>query len=360
VVPVVDLTRRLAAAQPEFQAAVARVLASGQVLLGPETEAFEAEFAAWAGARHAIAVSSGASAIQLALAASGVGAGHEVIVPAFTAVPTAAAVCAVGAVPVYADVEPLTATLDPVAAANVVTERTAAAMPVHLYGRPAASLELGDLTVIEDAAQAHGAIPGPRPSAAVIYSFYPTKNLGGIGDGGAICTDDDEVAARIRRLRVHGMTELYRHVEISQNFRMSELEAAWLRMQLPLLQQATERRRQIAAHYREQAPQLEWQLPHPDHVYHLCVFRAADRDASRAALTDRGVGTAAHYPAALPEQPAYRHFARQPGPVAADWAARCVSVPCFPEMTDAEVDLVGTALAALAAGESYRRPPPSK
>jgi dTDP-4-amino-4,6-dideoxygalactose transaminase len=347
VVPVVDLTRRLAAAQPEFQAAVARVLASGQVLLGPETEAFETEFAAWAGARHAIAVSSGAGAIQLALAATGVGAGDEVIVPAFTAVPTAAAVCAVGAVPVYADVEPLTATLDPVAAADARTERTAAVVPVHLYGRPAASVELAGLTVIEDAAQAHGAVPGPRPSAAVTYSFYPTKNLGGIGDGGAICTDDDEVAARVRRLRVHGMTEQYRHVDISQNFRMSELEAAWLRMQLPLLERGTERRRQIAAHYREEAPQLDWQLPDPDHVYHLCVFKATDRGATRAALTDRGVGTAVHYPAALPEQPAYHHFTRQPCPVATDWAARCVSVPCFPEMTDDEVDLVGAVLGKL-------------
>jgi dTDP-4-amino-4,6-dideoxygalactose transaminase len=233
VVPVVDLTRRLAAAQPEFQHAVARVLASGQVLLGPETEAFEAEFAAWAGARHAIAVASGASAIQLALSACGVGVGHEVIVPAFTAVPTAAAVCAVGAVPVFADVEPATANIDPLAAAAVMTERTAAIVPVHLYGRPATPARIPHLPVIEDAAQAHGAVPGPRASAAVAYSFYPTKNLGGIGDGGAVCTDDDEVAAQVRRLRLHGMTELYRHVDISQNFRMSEIEAAWLRMQLP-------------------------------------------------------------------------------------------------------------------------------
>lgn len=347
MVPVVDLTRRLAAAQPEFQAAVARVLASGHVLLGAETTAFEAEFAAWTGARHAIAVSSGAGAIQLALAATGVGAGDEVIVPAFTAVPTAAAVCAVGAVPVYADIDPATATLDPAAATDSRTERTAAVLPVHLYGRPAAPLQLDGVTVIEDAAQAHGAVHGPRPSAAVAYSFYPTKNLGGIGDGGAVCTDDDEVAATVRRLRVHGMTEMYRHVDISQNFRMSELEAAWLRMQLPLLDAATERRRRIAAHYRDQAPHLHWQLPDRDHVYHLCVFKSADRDGTRATLGEAGVGTAVHYPASLPEQPAYRHFSRRPCPVAADWAARCVSVPCFPEMTDAEVDLVGTALAKI-------------
>jgi dTDP-4-amino-4,6-dideoxygalactose transaminase len=144
------------------------------------------------------------------------------------------------------------------------------------------------------------------------------------------------------------MTELYRHVDISQNFRMSDLEAAWLRLHLPLLGAATDRRRQIAAHYRTLAPQLDWQLTHRDHVYHLCVFKATDRERTRAALADAGVGSAVHYPASLPEQPAYRHFTRQPCPVAADWAARCVSVPCFPEMTDDEIDLVGKALAALA------------
>lgn len=347
MVPVVDLTRRLAAARSEFHAAVDRVLASGQVLLGPETEAFEAEFAAWAGARHAIAVSSGAGAIQLALDALGVGVGHEVIVPAFTAVPTAAAVCAVGAIPVYVDVEPGTATVAPEAVAAATTEHTAAIIPVHLYGRPSAAVTSAGAAVVEDAAQAHGAVHGPRASAAVAYSFYPTKNLGGIGDGGAVCTDDDEVAVKLRRLRVHGMTRLYEHVDISQNFRMSELEAAWLRLQLPRLAAATDRRRQIAAHYHEQAPDLEWQLPHADHVYHLCVFKAVDREASRKALEAAGVATAVHYPASLPEQPAYRHFTRDACPEAADWAARCVSVPCFPEMTDDEIDLVGKALSKL-------------
>jgi dTDP-3-amino-3,4,6-trideoxy-alpha-D-glucose transaminase len=348
VVPVVDLTRRLAAAQPDFQEAVARVLASGQVLLGPETRAFETEFAAWAGTGHAIAVSSGAAALQLALAAAGVGVGHEVILPAFTAVPTASAVCALGAVPVPVDVEAGTGTLDPLAASAAVTERTAAIIPVHLYGRPCASSTVPDLPVIEDAAQAHGAVPGPRRSAAVAYSFYPTKNLGGIGDGGAICTDDDEMAELIRRMRVHGMSELYRHVEISQNFRMSELEAAWLRLQLPHLEAGTTRRRRIAEHYRAQAPQLDWQLGHTAHVHHLCVFKSRDREQARATLAAAGVATAVHYPASIPEQPAYAHFTRHACPNATQWAARCISVPCFPEMTDPEIELVGEALAQLA------------
>lgn len=349
MVPVVDLTRRLAAAQPDFQHAVARVLASGQVLLGPETEALEEELAAWAGARHAIAVASGASALQLALAACGVGQGDEVIVPAFTAVPTASAVCALGAVPVPVDVDPGTATLDPAAAARAMTDRTAAVLPVHLYGRPALVEAPAGSAVVEDAAQAHGAVPGPRPSRAVAYSFYPTKNLGGIGDGGAVCTDDDELAARVRRLRVHGMTEMYRHVDVSQNFRMSELEAAWLRLQLPGLPVATERRRAIAARYRAAAPGLAWQLDDPAHVYHLCVYRAADREADRAALAAAGVHTAVHYPLSLVDQPAYARFARGECPNAREWAARCVTVPCFPELTDAEIDHVAGALARLGA-----------
>jgi len=349
VVPVVDLTRRLRAAQPEFQDAVTRVLASGVVLLGPETTALETELAAWAGMRHAVAVASGASALQLALAASGVSQGDEVIVPAFTAVPTASAACALGAIPVPVDVDAQTATIEAACVEAAMTHRTAAVVPVHLYGRPAdVAPPSSPVAVIEDAAQAHGAVPGPRLARAVAYSFYPTKNLGGIGDGGAVCTDDDGVAEIVRRLRVHGMTEMYRHVDVSQNFRMSELEAAWLRLQLPTLGTATARRRQIAAHYHAAAPHLDWQPDHPSHVYHLCVFRARDRDAARAALADAGVGTAVHYPLSIPDQPAYARFARADCPNARDWAARCVSVPCFPELTDDEVQHVSHALAGLA------------
>lgn len=352
MVPVVDLTRRLANLQPAYLEAVARVLASGRVLLAAETEALEHELAQWSGHRHAVAVASGAGAIQLALAACGIGPGDEVIVPAFTAVPTASAVCALGAVPVPVDVEAATATLDPDLTCSSVTDRTKAVVPVHLYGRPCAPVDgslvhLG-ISTVEDAAQAHGAVPGPRPSAAVAYSFYPTKNLGGIGDGGAVCTDDADIAARVRQLRTHGVSdEPYRHVAISQNFRMSELEAAWLRIALPHLAAGNERRAAIAAHFRDAAPHLAWQVQHPQHVYHLCVFKAADRAATRAALEEARVATGVHYPLSIPQQPAYRHLAAAPCPVAADWAARCVSVPCFPELTDDEVATVANALARL-------------
>ncbi len=345
MVPVVDLTRHLVPLLPQFHDAAERVLRSGHVLLGPELEGFEEEFAAFAGHRWAVGVSSGAAAIQLALAALGIGPGDEVLVPAFTAVPTAAAVCALGATPVFVDVDPHTATVPADGWSRARTEATKAVVVVHLYGRPADDPVI-DVPVVHDAAQAHGAVPH-RHGAATTYSFYPTKNLGGIGDGGAVTTDDDELAARVRTLRVHGMAAQYVHVERSQNFRISELEAAWLRLALPGLTAGNERRRAIAARYRAAAPRLGWQADHPAHVHHLAVFRAPDRDAVRNQLAAAGVGTAVHYPLSLGEQPAYRDLARFPCPHAERWAAQCVSVPCFPELTDGEVGLVATALAGL-------------
>ena len=223
--PVVDLARRTASLQPALGDAIDRVLRSGLYLLGPETEAFESEFAAFCGRRHAVAVASGTEALRLALRALGVGAGDEVIVPAFTAVPTAAAVCATGAVPVFVDVDEDTATLDVGAAAAAVGERTRAVIPVHLYGRPAELPDVG-VPVLEDAAQAHGALDPGAASAAAAYSFYPTKNLGGIGDGGAVVTDDDDVAAQVRLLRRHGLTDGYQHTAVSGNSRLSEIGRA--------------------------------------------------------------------------------------------------------------------------------------
>ena len=346
MVPVVDLTRRGRRFAAEYAGRVETITAGGTLLLGRETEGLEAELAAWANAPHAIAVSSGAAALQLALSAIGVGAGDEVIVPAFTAVPTAAAVVAVGAVPVFADVDRCTAAVTTETVAAARTSRTRAVVVVHLYGRPA-DLPQTDLPVIEDAAQAHGALDDHSRSAATAYSFYPTKNLGGIGDGGAVVTHDASIAGAVRLLRVHGMTAQYVHEAISQNFRMSELEAAWLRLVLPSLAQDNERRREIAAHHRAVAPGMQWHDDHPRHVYHLDVVRTADRDAARAALERRGVGTAIHYPLALTQQPAYRHFATVPCHEAEAWARTCFSVPCFPEMTDSEVESVGLALASI-------------
>lgn len=338
--PVLDLARRVAALQPELGAAVDRVLASGWFLLGPETEAFETEFAAFCGRHHAVAVASGTEALRLALRALGIGAGDEVVVPAMTAVPTAAAVCATGATPVFVDVDRETALLDPARAAGAVTERTRAAIPVHLYGRPAAVPDVG-VAVLEDAAQAHGALDPGAPSAAAAYSFYPTKNLGGIGDGGAVVTDDGDLAAQIRLLRAHGLTNGYEHTAVSGNSRLSEVEAAALRIELRKLPEWNARRRAIAQAYRDAAPAMRWQAPHERHVYHLCVARVDDRDDFRARMP---FGTAVHYPRALTQQPAYRRYVREPCPEAESWAAECVSLPCFPEMTDDEIEVVCRAL----------------
>ena len=339
-IPVIDLARRARSLEPELSEAVARVVRSGAYLFGPELEAFEAEFAAFTGRRHAIGVSSGTDALRLSLVALGIGAGDEVLLPAFTAVPTAAAVCAAGATPVFVDVDPATAAIDPAAALAARTERTRAVIPVHLYGRPAPLPDLG-VTVIEDGAQAHGALDPGSGSAAAAYSFYPTKNLGGITDGGAVVTDDDELATSLRLLRAHGVTTDYVHTRISTNARLSDVAAAALRVGLPRLAADNARRREIAASYRAAAPDLRWQADHDRHVFHLCVARVADR----ATFRDRvPFGTGVHYPRALTQQPAYRQFARVECPEAESWAAECVSFPCFPEMTDDEIEAVCRAI----------------
>ena len=244
------------------------------------------------------------------------------------------------------DVHADTACLDPTLVAQARTARTKAVIVVHLYGFPA-ELPIIDLPIVEDAAQAHGALHDHRRAAAVAYSFYPTKNLGGIGDGGAVVTADPELGQHVRRLRAHGMTEQYVHTEISQNFRMSELEAAWLRLGLPRLRADNARRHEIASHYRAAAASLGWQRPHPDHAYHLCVMRAADRAGVRSALEAHGVASAIHYPLALTQQPAYRHFATTACPQSERWAAECISLPCFPDLTDAEMTQVAEALVAV-------------
>ncbi len=330
----------MASLEPDLTAAVARAVGSGRYLLGPETDAFEREFAASCGRAHAVAVASGTEALRLALVGLGVGEGDEVIVPALTAVPTAAAVCAAGGVPVPVDVDRETATMSPDAARAAQTPRTRAVVPVHLYGRPASLPDLG-VPVLEDAAQAHGALDPRSPSAAAAYSFYPTKNLGGIGDGGAVVTDDEALAADVRLRRAHGLGDGYDHAVVSGNSRLSEVEAAMLRVALTRLDAQTDRRREIARRYREAAPGLRWQEPDERHVYHLCVLRVADRDDLRRRVPFE---TALHYPRALTQQTAYRQFVRAPCPEAEAWAAECVSLPCFPEMTDDEIEMVCRAL----------------
>ena len=334
-----DLSRRSAALAPQLRAALDRVLESGVVLWGEELTGFEREWAGFTGKRHVVAVGSGTDALRLAVLAHGIGPGDEVIVPAFTAVPTAAAVAAAGATPVPVDVDSETAALDAAAAQAAVTGRTRAIVIVHLYGRPAELPDLG-LPVIEDAAHAHAALDGAG-GAATAYSFYPTKNLGGIGDGGAVATDDEALADRVRSLRSHGLADDGTFAEVATNSRLSELEAAALRIGLQGLEDGNRRRADIAAAYRAAAPGLRWQPDHPRHAYHLCVARVPDRDRFRAAMPFE---TAVHYPRTITAEPAYAGFRRHPTPAADAWAAECVSFPCYPELTDEEVERVCAAL----------------
>ncbi|HEY8490860.1 MAG TPA: DegT/DnrJ/EryC1/StrS family aminotransferase, partial [Dehalococcoidia bacterium] len=285
MIPVADPGRQYRALREEIDAAVARVLASGHFILGPEVEALEAEFAAYCGTAHAVAVASGTDAIRLTLRAAGIGPGDEVIVPALTAAPTAAAVVEAGARPVLADVDPRTATLDPRDAAARIGPRTRALLPVHLYGGPAdlepllALAARHGLLLIEDAAQAHGAryrgrVVGSAGHAGC-FSFYPTKNLGALGDGGMVVTNDAALAERVRRLRNLGQEARFQHVEPAGHSRLDEIQAAVLRAKLPHLDVGNARRREIAARYAAAlagAPLLlPATVPGGEHCYHLYV-----------------------------------------------------------------------------------------
>ncbi len=335
--------------------AIARVLDRGWFVLGPEVAAFEEEFAAASGATYAVGVGNGTDAIALLLRASGIGAGDEVLVPALTAAYTALAVVAAGARPVIVDVEPQTLTIDPAACAAAVTARTRAIIPVHLYGQSADMDAIAGvatrhgLLVVEDCCQAHLATSRGTPvgtrTAGGAFSFYPTKNLGGIGDGGAVITNDGVTAERVRRLRNGGQTERYVHADTGVNSRLDEIQAAVLRARLPRLAAWTARRRELAARYRRLLePTLT--LPQCDegHVYHLFPVRSPDRDALRAHLADAGIETLVHYPMALSRQPALSMCAPAGCVVAERAAGELLSLPLHPRLADADVQRVADAV----------------
>ena len=339
------------------RAAIDRVLARGWYVLGPEVEAFEAEFAAASGARFAIGVASGTDAIALLLRANGIGAGDEVIVPALTAAFTGLAVIAAGARPVIVDVEPDTLTIDPAACAAAVTDRTRAIVPVHLYGQPADMKAIGDvaaryrLSVVEDCCQAHlatsAAIPVGTTGSGGAFSFYPTKNLGAFGDGGAVITNDPAIAERVRRLRNGGQTDRYHHIEAGVNSRLDELQAALLRARLGHLAQWTARRRELAALYRRLLPAGVEPIGERDagHVYHLFPIRSPGRDRLQQALAAQGIETLIHYPVTLSDQPAFARYGPAPSPVAAAAAQALLSLPLHPRLGDEDVVRVAAAAA---------------
>lgn len=359
-VPFSDFHAQVHAMRGEIEAAVARVLDSGWFVLGPECEAFERELALALGARDAIAVANGTEAIQLALEALGVGPGDEVVTTPLSAAFTALAVLRTGARPVFADVDPETLTLAPERVEPKLTPRTKALLPVHLYGHPADMAPLLDIArragipLVEDACQAHGARSGGRPvgsmGAAGALSFYPTKNLGGLGDGGAILLGDPGLGPRLRQLRNGGQSDRYRHEVSGINSRLDEIQAAVLRAKLPHLETWTARRREIAKIYRRELEGSGLGLPVEQKdawaVYHLFVVRHSQRDLFMAALKERGIGTLIHYPIPLHLQPAFAPLGGKKGdlPVVERAASEIVSLPLYPELTDAQVHEVADAV----------------
>ncbi len=363
-IPAADPGAGMRARRAGIAAAMERVLAGGRYILGPEVEAFEREFAAWLGVAGAAGVASGTDAILIALRAAGVGPGDEVVTVSHTAVGTVSAVELAGATPVLVDVEPDTLTLDPAAAAAAITPRTRAIMPVHLYGHPAALAALVELAerhgllLIEDCAQAHGAEWCGRRvggfGAAAAYSFYPTKNLPALGDGGAVASQDAAVVERAKSLRQYGWRERYVSDEQGWNSRLDELQAAILRVRLEGLDDDNARRRAIAARYLEVLRDAPLSLPvtraDATHVFHQFVARHPRRDAFRERLLENGIGTLVHYPVPVHLQPAYRGRVRVAGAMAVTERAanEVVSLPIHPELTDAEVERVAAAAAAAA------------
>ena len=359
-VPFLDLRPVHEQLGEELLAAVKRVVDSSRYVLGPEVEAFEREFAAFCGARHCVGVGNGMQAIELVLRALGVGPGDEVLTVSHTAFPTAAAITAAGATPVFVDVDPDTSCMSPAALAGGFTDRTRAVLPVHLYGRCADMDAIGALAaqagvpVVEDAAQAHGASYHGRRAGtmglAAAFSFYPTKNLGALGDGGAVVTDDDDLALLVRRLRNYGEESKYVNVIPGLNSRLDELQAAILRVKLPYVERWNAQRRALAASYDSLLTGSAVATPAPDdgHVYHLYVIRSRSRDALRNHLRVAGIDSQVHYPTPVHRQEAYREGARVSGSLAATetLAGEVLSLPVFPGLAEDDAHAVADAVLA--------------
>ena len=334
-IPLIDVRAQYAPLIPEVLAQFEEVLESGEFILGPNVRAFEQEAAQRLGVRSTVGVANGTDAIVIVLDALGIGPGDEVICPAFTFYATAESIARRGATPVFADIDPRTLNLDPADVADRITPRTKAIIPVHLFGRPAPLQQLAELGVplIEDAAQAFGSPAIARTGIASTFSFYPTKNLFGLGDGGLIAVDDEELEDRIRLLRFHGSRDKADFQHVGYNSRLDELQAAALRVFLPHIVEWTRLRRQAAARYRELGLGEVCELPEDEagHVYHLFVCRSPERDRIRQALRQAEIGTAAYYVTPLHLQPALRYLGYERGalPETERAAAENFSVPLW-------------------------------
>ncbi len=368
-VPITDLGRLHAPLQDELRGAFARVLGASSFILGAEVERFEQAFADSCGARHCVGVASGTAALTIMIRAAGIGPGDEVIVPAHTFVASALAVVHAGARPVCVDVERSTGLIDPAAVEAAVGPRTAGILAVHLYGQACAMGALREiaqargLVLLEDGAQAHGARylderVGSLGTAAA-FSFYPSKNLGALGDAGAICTDDEELAATARRLRDLGRGDDGVHALSGYNERLDGLQAALLGVKLPHVDEWTAQRRVVAARYQARlggAVELLGERAETPCTYHLFPIRVDGRDQLADHLSAGGVSSGVHYPVAVPDQPAMRALDGSADvPVARDWAARELSIPIFPGMTDDEIEFVCAAVGGWCAAQPAQR-----
>jgi dTDP-4-amino-4,6-dideoxygalactose transaminase len=360
-VPFMDLKAQFAGLRDEVVPALEEVCADAAFILGTRVADFEDAFAEYVGAKHCVAVNSGTSALHLALLTAGVGPGDEVITVPMTFIATSWAISYCGATPVYVDVDPVKYTMDPNQVEAKITPRTKAILPVHLYGQPA---DLGSLMyigrrhgipVIEDAAQAHGATYRGHSVGSIgqsgCFSFYPGKNLGAFGEGGAVVTNDAALAQRMRILRDHAQPSRYVHTEIGFNYRMDGLQGAVLGIKLPRLPDWTARRVQLANRYHKLLAGVPVTLPvtalDRQHVWHLFVVLHPDRDRIRAMLADRNIQTGLHYPTPVHLQPAYASLGYKSGsfPVTEQICRQCLSLPLFPEMTDEQQDATVEALA---------------
>ncbi len=358
-IPLVDLKAQYLSIQSEIDEAIQRVINNTSFIMGDEVAQFEEAFAQYCGARYAVGVSSGTGALFLALLAHGIGPGDEVITTPFTFFATGEAISQVGARPVFVDIDPVTYNIDPNLIEGAITPYTKAIMPVHLYGQPAdmdainAIAEKHGLIVIEDAAQAHGSrYNGQRAGSlghSACFSFYPSKNLGCYGDGGAVVTDDPHIAERVAKLRNHGRVTKYKHDELGYGHRLDGIQAAILRAKLPHLDDWNAARRDRAQRYDQLLADLPVttprHLPQTEPVYHcytILLDDAFDRDAVVQHLKDHGIGVGIHYPIPLHLQPAYRFLELEPGsfPVSEHMARHVLSLPIYAELTDEQQDEV--------------------
>lgn len=354
-IPMVDLQVQYQQLKSDIDRAVAGVLDTSYYILGPQGQAFEAETAAYLGVKHAIGVASGTDALHLALRAAGLGPGDEVITSPFTFIATAEAIAYVGATPVFVDIDPQTFNIDPELVRKAITAKTRAILPVHLFGQPADLAPLKKmcdehgLLLIEDCAQSFGATYDGKQSGSLgalgCFSFFPSKNLGCYGDGGMIVTGDDQLAEQVRMLRNHGSKVRYHHDIIGYNSRLDELQAAILRVKLQQIDRFNRLRRQNAHYYSARLAAAGVVPPHEDgkgvHVYHQYTVLTDRREAIQQALTQAGCASAIYYPIPLHRQNVFAaDFSGASLPVSESVAARCLSLPIYPELSEAQMDRV--------------------